>query len=170
MRNRFQIKTIPVDDLHYFLSIKNLNFDLPKLRDIFESTLETCFDQKDVSHTNVIHACYDTKKEKYCAILNLGTTTAIDDLVSINIEFLFIKKEYRGKIFKEINDMKLSKFLLIAYVAMNIGLIAKDNFGISILTITPINEKVRKTYEDLNFITIDGSGSKKEEDWMIYYI
>ena len=170
MKNRFQIKAIPVDDLKYFLSTYNLNFDLPKLEDIFEGTLEICFNQDDVSYTNVIHACYDTKEKKYCAILNLGTANAVDDLVSINIDFLFIEKEYRSKVFKEINNMKLSKFLLIAYIAMNIGQTAKDNFGIGILTITPINEKVRKIYEDLNFITIDGSGSKKEEDWMIYYI
>ena len=38
------------------------------------------------------------------------------------------------------------------------------------ISITPINEKVRKAYEDMDFITINGSGSKKEEDWMIYYI
>ena len=170
MNNRFQIKSISADELKDFLKKYKPNFDLPKLEYIFDSTLEICFNQDDVSFTNVIHACYDAVENKYCAILNIGTAVAVDNLVSINVEFLFIEKEYRGKVFKELNNIKLSEFLLMYYVAMNIGLTAKENFGISILTITPINEKVRKIYESLDFITIDGSGSKKEEDWMIYYI
>jgi hypothetical protein len=84
------------------------------------------------------------------------------------VDFLFIEKEYRGKRFKEIGDIKLSEYLLIDYLAYTIGSYVKDNLGINIMSITPINEKVRKVYENLDFITIDGSGSKKEEDWMVY--
>ena len=48
-----------------FLNSNKLNFDLPKIENIFESTLELCFNQDDVSFTNVIHACYDTKEKRY---------------------------------------------------------------------------------------------------------
>ena len=167
MDKRFIVKTISVDNLHSFLDSYKPNFDLPKLETIFSDTLELCFNQEDVKYTNVIHACYDKKEEKYCAILNIGTTTAIDDLVSINVEFLFIEKEYRSKIFTELNGVKLSQYLLQDYIIGDIGFYAKDNIGISAVSITPINEKVRGTYSNMNFITIDGSGSKKAEDWMV---
>jgi len=170
MNNRFQIKQIEASELNHFLDLYKPDFDYKKVNEIFEDTLELCFDQDDVLSTNVIHACYDTKEEKYCAILNIGTTTAIDDLVSINVEFLFIEKAYRNIKFKELNDIKLSKSLLVDYIASNIGTRIKSEIGINIISITPINEKVRRTYEEMNFMTIDGSGSKKEEDWMIYYI
>ena len=170
MNNRFQIQQIHANELNIFLAKFKPNYDLPKLKEIFEGTLELCFDQEDVLSTNIIHACYDTQEDRYCAILNVGTNTAIDDLVSINVEFLFIEKEYRGKIFKELDNLKLSKSLLVDYIANLIGTRIKSEIGINMISITPINEKVRKIYEDMNFITIDGSGSKKEEDWMVCYI
>ncbi len=164
---RFIIKPISIFDLDSFLKSYKPNFDLQKLDTIFNDTLELCFDQIDVKYTNVIHACYDKQEEKYCAILNIGTTTAIDDLVSINVEFLFIEKEYRSKKFVELNNLKLSQYLLQDYIIGDVGFYAKDNIGISAVSITPINEKVRDTYSKMNFITIDGSGSKKAEDWMV---
>lgn len=167
MEQRFVVQAISVYDLDSFLGSYKPNFDLPKLDTIFNDRLELCFNQRDVHFTNVIHACFDKKEEKYCAILNIGTTTAVDNLVSINVEFLFIEKEYRSKIFKELNNVKLSQYLLQDYVIGDIGFYAKDNIGISAISITPINEKVREIYTDMNFITIDGSGSKKAEDWMV---
>ena len=66
-----------------------------------------------------------------------------------------------------LNGVKLSQYLLQDYIIGDIGFYTKDNIGISAVSITPINEKVRDTYADMNFITIDGSGSKKAEDWMV---
>jgi len=168
---RFVIKTISANNLTDFFSNEyKPNFDLPKLKDIFDTTVELCYDNEDELATNVIHACFDTKEKKYCGFTNIGTSTIIDNLVSLNVEFLFLEKEYRGKIFKELDNIKLSKFLLVEYLAVKLGISVKDNFAINMISITPINEKVRKIYEQLNFVTIDGGGSKKEEDWMICYI
>ena len=167
MDKRFIVKPIRTDDLSEFLSSYKPNFDFPKIDTIFNDTLELCFDQDDVQFTNVLHVCFDKKENKYCAVLNVGTTTAVDDIISINVEFLFVEKEYRSINFEELNNLKLSQYLLQDYVIGDIGFYSKENIGISAVSITPINEKVREVYEDMNFITIDGSGSKKEEDWMI---
>lgn len=170
MNNRFKIEQIKTEELNNFLNLYKPNFDLPKLEEIFNGTLELCFNHSDVLATNIIHACYDKQESRYCGFVNIGTTTAIDDMVSINVEFLFIEKEYRGKLFKELDNLKLSKSLLVDYISNQIGFRVKTEIGINIISITPINEKVRNTYEKFNFITIDGSGSKREEDWMICYI
>jgi len=168
---RFIIKTISSNNLIDFFSNEyKPNFDLPKLKDIFDTTIELCYDNEDELSTNVIHACFDIEQQRYCGFINIGTSTIIDDLVSLNVEFLFLEKDYRGKVFKELDNIKLSRFLLIEYLATKLGVSVKDNFAINMISITPINEKVRKSYENLNFVTIDGSGSKKEEDWMICYI
>ena len=168
---RFVIKTISANNLTDFFSNEyKPNFDLPKLKDIFDTTVELCYDNEDELATNVIHACFDIEQQRYCGFINIGTSAIIDDLVSLNVEFLFLEEEYRGKVFKELDNIKLSRFLLIEYLATNLGIIVKDNFAINMISITPINEKVRNAYEKLNFVTIDGTGSKKKEDWMIYYI
>ena len=167
MDKRFIVKPIRTYNLSEFLNCYQPNFDLPKIDTIFNDTLELCFDQYDLQSTNILHTCFDRKENKYCAILNIGTTTAVDDMISINVEFLFIEKEYRGIKFEELNNLKLSQYLLQDYTIGDIGFYSKENIGISAVSITPINEKVREVYEDMNFITIDGSGSKKEEDWMI---
>jgi len=167
MDKRFIVKPIGTDDLSELLNSYQPNFDLPKIDTIFNDTLELCFDQDDVQSTNILHTCFDKKENKYCAILNVGTTTAVDDMISINVEFLFVEKEYRSINFKELNNLKLSQYLLQDYIIGDIGFYSKENIGISAVSITPINEKVREVYEDMNFITIDGSGSKKEEDWMV---
>ena len=167
MDKRFIVKPIATDELPKFLNSYQPNFDLPKIDVIFNDTLELYFDQDDTQSTNILHTCFDKKENKYCAILNIGKTTAVDDIISINVEFLFVEKKYRSINFKELNNLKLSQYLLQDYIIGDIGFYSKENIGISAVSITPINEKVREVYEDMNFITIDGSGSKKEEDWMV---
>ena len=112
MDKRFIVKPISTDNLSEFLNSYQPNFDLPKIDTIFNDTLELCFDQDDVQSTNILHTCFDKKENKYCAILNVGTTTAVDDMISINVEFLFVEKEYRSINFEELNNLKLSQYLL----------------------------------------------------------
>ena len=51
-----------------------------------------------------------------------------------------------------------------------VGLPIKSNIGIGTVALTPINEKVRKRYEQLGFESIKDSGSNKFEDWMVFNI
>ncbi len=169
MKNdRFEIRVIKSSNLSSFFKVYKPNIDYPKLQEIFKITLELCYNQDDVSFTNVIHACFDKKKEKYCAFLNIGTTTDIDNLVSIGIEFLFIEKEYRKIKFEELGNIKLSEYLLIDYTILNIGEKIKNQIGINSVALTPATDKLRELYSFYGFQTIQGSGSKEAEDWMIF--
>ena len=96
INDRFKIEVIKSSELSTFFQIYKPNIDYPKLQEIFSGTLELCYNQDDVSFTNVIHVCFDIKEQKYCALLNIGTTTDIDDIASIDIEFLFVEKEYKN--------------------------------------------------------------------------
>lgn len=167
--NRFIIKAISEENLNSFFKEYKPNFDYQHIEDIFKMTLELAYSNDTTNFTNVIHACFDTKLQKYCAILNLGTTTDIDNIVSIHIEFAFIEAEYRKIHFSEI-DSTLLEFLLLDYVVGNICLNTKTNIGISTVALTPINEKVRNRYEQIGFESIRHSGSNKYEDWMIFSI
>lgn len=166
--DRFEVRAIKSSDLPTFFSQYTPQIDYPNLELIFESTLELCFQQFDIPFSNVIHACFDKNKNKYCAILNIGTTTEVDDQVSIDVEFLFVEKEYRKIQFDELGDIKLSEYLLIDYVASTIGEEIKNKIGISSVALTPANEKIRDLYTEYGFKTIDGSGSKEAEDWMLF--
>ena len=121
INDRFKIEIIKSSELSTFFQKYKPNIDYPKLQEIFKGTLELCYNQEDSPFTNVIHVCFDRKEQKYCALLNIGTTTDIDDMVSIDIEFLFVEKEYRKIKFEELGNIKLSEYLLIDYVVLNIG-------------------------------------------------
>ena len=77
--DRFKIEVIKSSNLSSFFKEYKPNIDYPKLQEIFKSTLELCYNQDDVSFTNVIHTCFDKKENRYCAILNIGTTTDINN-------------------------------------------------------------------------------------------
>lgn len=166
--DRFEIVIIKSSNLSSFFKEYKPNIDYPKLEEIFKSTSELCYNQDDVSFTNVIHACFDKKEKRYCAFLNVGTTADIDDLVSISIEFLFVEKDYRKTEFEELGNIKISEFLLIDYVVLSMGEIIKNQIGINSVAITPATDKIRELYSSYGFQTIKGSGSKEVEDWMIF--
>ena len=168
VNDRFEIVIIKSSNLSSFFKEYKPNIDYPKLQEIFSGTLELCYNQDDVSFTNVIHVCFDIKEQKYCALLNIGTTTDIDDIASIDIEFLFVEKEYRKIHFEELGNIKISEFLLIDYVVLSMGEIIKNQIGINSVAITPATDKIRELYSSYGFQTIKGSGSKEVEDWMIF--
>jgi len=108
------------------------------------------------------------KESKYCAILNIGTTSAIDNIISINVEFLFVEPEYRKISFEELNYTKLSEYLLLDYVVGEIGDYSKKNLGIGWVALTPVTKEVRKIYQDYGFQSIENSGQHELEDWMVF--
>ncbi len=93
--DRFKIEIIKSFELSTFFQKYKPNIDYPKLQEIFNGTLELCYNQDDVSFTNVIHVCFDKVEKKYCALLNIGTTTDIDDIVSIDFMLLMDLKLFR---------------------------------------------------------------------------
>ncbi len=165
---RFLIESISPDKLKKFIDDYQPTFDFPNIKEVYNRTLELAFDSEDESFTNVIHTCYDMQEEKYCAILNIGTTKALADYTSIAVEFLYIEPEYRKVKFEELNNQELSQYLLLDYVVGNIGFQTKSNIGISMIALSPIDDKVRTRYEEIGFDSIEESGSNKFEDWMYF--
>ena len=168
LNGRFCIEPIDKGQLASFLATYSIVFDYPRVEDIFKITTELAFSQEDVVATNVIHACYDNQEEKYCAIINLGTTTDIDDIVSIAVEFFYINPEYRKEVC--VNDLgcKLSHFLLLDYVIGEIAYKIKKEIGISMVGIVPMNDIVREIYEGIGFASIKNPHNGTYEDWMTF--
>lgn len=169
MYKRFLVEIIDKSNLKSFFSNYKPTFDLPNSEEIFNRTTELAYDNEDILATNVIHACYDLEEEKYCAIMNLGTTTAVDDLVSIDVEFLFIEKEYRKNELEGI-DSKLSKYLLQDYLIGEVAINIQKNIGINYIAIAPLNDKIRSVYEDYGYESILREKDDFYEDWMVFTI
>jgi len=106
-------------------------------------------------------------EEKYCAIMNVTTNHEIDDLTCFALDFIFIEKEYRKKELEHIN-CKLSEYILHDYLIGELGMDLKKKIGINYLILTPINDKVRKLYEDIGFVSIPDSKENEFEDWMTF--
>ncbi len=171
MRKRFTLETISQGKLEDFFKTKfPPTFNLPHTEDVFKRTLELAFDTEDAQAIRVIHACYDNIEEKYCGFLNIGTTTDIDDLVSIAVEFVFVEPDYRKTCFDELDGIKLSEYLLVDYTIGEIGLNIKESIGINTVALVPIADKVRQIYETMGFISIKQSGKNEFEDWMVFTI
>jgi len=173
--SRFNIEIISQKDILNKLEEYKPNFDRDKIKEIFNKTLELCFDTPDTHFTNVLHLCYDLQEERYCAILNLGTTISVDDIVSIHVEFLFVEPDYRNHTdkphtFEELGFIKLSEYLLVDYVVGTIGMSSKKVLGIGLVALTPVNDAVREIYKSYGFDSIKGSGTNEFEDWMIFNI
>lgn len=171
MLSRFLIEPIKQSKLESFFKDQySPAFDLPNTEEIFKNTFELAFDNEDAKATTVIHACYDQVQEKYCAFINIGTTTQIDDIASLAIEYIFIESDYRKVQFHELGNMKLSEYLLLDYTIGTIGFNVKEQIGIHVIGLVPVNEKVREIYENMGFISLPKSGSHENEDWMIFNI
>lgn len=174
--SRFNIEIISQKDLCEKFEEYKPNFERSEIKEIFDKTLELCHDTPNTHFTNVIHLCYDLQEERYCAILNIGTTTSVDDIVSIHVEFLFVEPEYRmhtknkKHTFEELGFIKLSEYLLVDYVVGTIGMNSKKVLGIGLVALTPVNDDVREIYKSYGFDAIKGSGPNEFEDWMIFNI
>lgn len=165
------MEVIQTKDLCDVLKKYKPNFEQKNIEEIFNRTYQLCFSpDEEINFTNVLHLCYDRKKEKYCAILNLGTTNSLDDVTSLNVDFLFVEPSYRKIAFEELDNIKLSEYILIDYVVGEIGTYIKKNLGIGWVVLTPITEKVREVYSTYGFKSIKESGKNEFEDWMVFNI
>ncbi len=168
MLSRFHFEIVDSSVLHDFLKEKySPSLDFPNCKEVFDNTIELAYDQEDVLATNVIHVCYDNLEEEYCAIINITTNHEIDDLTCLAVDFVFIEEKYRKKELDHIN-CKLSKYIFHDYILGELGMDIKKKIGINHLILTPINEKVRKLYEDMGFLSIPNSRQSELEDWMIF--
>ncbi len=121
--------------------------------------LSSDINQKERETLFIEHICNNVKKSKsvlYVLSLdgqNLGliasSVTSVSDYPCIQIDFIFTDKRYRGKKIKELDNLKVSEFLidLIITEAREI----KQKVGLKYLILLLDNEELIPLYKDLGF-------------------
>lgn len=78
------------------------------------------------------------------------SVSKVNDIPTIQIEYLFVRKESRKKTFEDLDNKKISEFLL--YYSYDLGLDLKEKVGMRWLALVPDNTKLEKYYiEKYNF-------------------
>jgi len=114
---------------------------------------------------NIIHKIYDVGQEEVIGFTALSTTTEVDNVSGILVEFLYLKPKYRGKS-DEILQTKYSH-LLLDYI-ITIAIKIQKQVAINHIYLVPINSKVREIYYQYGFENIPSSGKNEYEDYMVF--
>lgn len=91
---------------------------------------------------------------------NLGlisiSSTSMEDFPALQIDFLFVSKKYRGLILEELDNVKISEYLieLVISIAKNI----QENIGLKYIVLLPDNKDLEKIYKELNFNKLNKTG------------
>jgi len=153
----------------YQVSFENLS----SFFSAFDFTKESLHIQQYISfvqeasfcYQNVIHKLYDKTNNETIGFTALSTTKDVDDIPGILIEFLYLKPKYRGKTDK-LTQTKYS-YLLLDYI-ISIALKIQKQIAINHVYLVPINNKVRKIYNQYGFENIPSSKSFELEDYMVF--
>ena len=114
---------------------------------------------------NIIHELYDLANDEVIGFTALSISNEVDDLPGVLVEFLYLKSKYRGKVDEFSNEKYSSIFLdYIIKLALDI----QKKVAINHVYLVPINEKVRKIYENYGFENLPSSGSNEYEDYMVF--
>lgn len=94
--------------------------------------------------------------------INLGlisiSVTAIEEFPSLQIDFIFVDKDYRGQQIQELDNLKVSEYLIELVIS-----IAKDiqnHVGLKYIVLLPDNMELERIYRNLNFEKFNTN------DWM----
>ncbi len=139
----------------------------------FDFTQDSAHIQKYISfiqeasfcYQNIIHEIYDTTQKEVIGFTALSTTKEVDDISGILIEFLYLKPKYRGK--SEEGSQTQYSYLLLDYIITTAITIQKQ-VAINHIYLVPINDKIRKTYNNYGFENIPSSGKNAYEDYMVF--
>ncbi|MEN8148120.1 MAG: hypothetical protein ABFR02_10960 [Campylobacterota bacterium] len=117
-------------------------------------------------YQTIIHKAYCTEQKNIFGFCALRTTyDDVDGVPGMLVEFLYVKPEYRNT--QEKTSQVKYSFLLLDYIVEEAIKIQKL-IAINHVYLVPINDKVRKVYEEYGFENIPGSGSNEYEDYMVF--
>lgn len=94
-------------------------------------------------------------KDKNIGLVSISTTS-IDEFPALQIDFLFVDKDYRGIVLNELDNLKTSQYLIELVIS-----IAKDiqsSAGLKYIVLLPDNNDLEKIYKDLNFNKLNKTG------------
>ena len=91
---------------------------------------------------------------------NLGlvsiSATSMEDFPALQIDFLFVSKNYRGQIFEELDNLKVSEYLIEFVISISKNL--QENIGLKYIVLLPDNKDLEKIYKKLNFNKLNKTG------------
>ena len=142
-------------------------FEIRTIKDISKVSLKTIFDSfdtvfeteqqlLDIAYNDffnkeiTLHILYLNDKPVSLIVFNIEI---IGELKLFSIEFLFVDNLYRKTIFKELNNNKISKYLL--YFSLKEVCKINETINIDMIIITPTNEKIKSLYLEFGFDYLD---------------
>ena len=123
-------------------------------------------EQKNREELFIKDICKRVKKSKTVLYvlkkdnLNVGlvslSVTSIEDFPALQIDFLFVDKNYRGIILSELDNLKASEYLI--ELAISIAKNLQSTVGLKYIVLLPDNKELEKTYNNLNFNKLNKDG------------
>lgn len=155
------ISPLSPDEINTFFNSIGTSNDTRHIKEYIDLTHESA-----LCYQTIIHKAYDNADAEVFGFCALRTTyDDIDGVPGILVEFLYVRPFYRKRIEKT-TQLKYS-YVLLDYIieeALKIQKIVAVNH----VYLVPINDKVRKVYEDYGFENIPGSGNNPYEDYMVF--
>ena len=96
-----------------------------------------------------------------CGFIGISSSK-VDEIPCVHIDYLFVIEEYRSKIYKNLDNIKISQYLIKFIISLTKEI--KQNIGLRWLALNPDNDKLEKFYID-NFKFVK---FKSKKDKLIY--
>lgn len=96
-----------------------------------------------------------------CGFIGLSASR-VDNIPCLHVDYLFVKEEYRKIIYEELNNKKISEYLISLSISLATEI--KDKIGLRWLALNPDNSELEKFYiENFKFTKY-----KTTKDKLIY--
>jgi len=148
---------------------KHHNQDYPYLlsqKIISSIELSDSFEQKNREKLFIEDICKRVEKsksvlyvlcidDKEIGLVSLSVT-AIEEFPSLQIDFLLVDKNYRGRVIEELDDVKASEYLI--ELSISIAKEIQEKVGLKYIVLLPDNDDLREIYQELNFSKLNKNG------------
>ena len=94
------------------------------------------------SDTVVYYLCLDGN---ICGFIGLSSSR-VDNIPCLHMDYLFVKEEYRKIIYAELDNKKISEYLIS--ISMALAMEVKEKIGLRWLVLNPDNDELEKFYID----------------------
>ena len=84
------------------------------------------------------------------------SVTAIEEFPSLQIDFLLVDKNYRGRVIEELDNVKASEYLI--ELSISIAKEIQEKVGLKYIVLLPDNNDLREIYQELNFSKLNKNG------------
>ena len=144
--NKAQFKTQVIPNVEYSLDINRKTREESFIKDI-KQQISKC--------KSVAHVLKDDTKIYGLIVFSIGD---FNKKPSLQIDYLFVNRLFRGQILENLDETKTSHYL-VEY-AISVAKKIYDDTGLRYITLLPDDAKLQKIYEELEFKKLGG------DEWM----